>query len=413
LGFPDPTESATAAAARAPRPLDGVRVLDLSRVLAGPMCTQYLADLGATVVKVEPLGIGDETRGWPPFAAGESAIFASFNRNKSDIALDLKSEGGRDIVMRLARESDVVVENYSSGVSTRLGVDYGSLKAANPRIIYCSISGFGTEGPLADMQAYDVVMQAFTGMMNLTGEPGSGPIRSPISPIDYVTGMHAITAILAALLRVRATGEGTRIEVSLFDTAIGLLAYQIHTYWTTRKIPEKNGSRHLSMCPYQAFEARDGPFLLAITNDAQWQRFCRVAGRPELAADERYKSNAQRVGHYAEVSAKVGGILKERTGTEWLALLAEAKVPASPIQSIAEVLDHPHTRSRDIVGEFASEAPGRQSIAIPIVLDGQPRSLGRRSPAHGADTGSILRALGYAPAEIEQLFERGIVEGQP
>jgi crotonobetainyl-CoA:carnitine CoA-transferase CaiB-like acyl-CoA transferase len=225
--------------------------------------------------------------------------------------------------------------------------------------------------------------------------------------------MHAVTGILAALLRVRATGEGTHIEVSLFDTAIGLLAYQIQTYWTTRKLPEKNGSRHLSMCPYQAFEAKDGPFLLAITNDAQWQRFCRVAGWPELGADERYRTNAQRVENYAEVAGIVGGILKQRTGAEWLAVLSQAKVPASPIQTIAEVLEHPHTRARDIVGEFAGNGPNRKSIAIPMVLDGHRRSLGRSPPEHGADTGSILRALGYGFEEIETLFERGIVEGKP
>ena len=407
---PSPTEAVTASGS--PRPLDGVRVLDLSRVLAGPMCTQYLGDLGAKVIKVEPLGLGDETRGWPPFRAGESAIFNSFNRNKSDIALDLKSEEGRAIVLALARDADVVVENYSTGVPARLGVDYESLRVANPRIIYCSISGFGTEGPLATMQAYDVVMQAFTGLMTLTGEPGSGPIRSPISPIDYVTGMHAITAILSALLRVRATGQGMRIEVSLFDTAIGLLAYQIQTFWVTGKVPEKNGSRHLSMCPYQAFEAKDGPFLLAISNDGQWQRFCRAAGRPDLAENERYRTNALRVANHAEVAAIVGEILASRTGDEWLRILGAAKVPASPIQSIAELLEHPHLRARDIVGEFESEGPNRQSIAVPIVLDGQARSVGHRPPAHGEDTQSILRDLGYPQAKIDALFERGVVEGK-
>jgi len=395
-----------------PRPLEGVRVLDLSRVLAGPMCTQYLGDLGAEVVKVEPLGLGDETRGWPPFRAGESAVFNSFNRNKSDIALDLKAEEGRAIVLALARDADVVVENYSAGVPARLGVDYESLRAVNPRIIYCSISGFGKEGPLASMQAYDVVMQAFTGLMTLTGEPGSGPIRSPISPIDYVTGMHAIAAILAALLRVRTTGKGTHIEVSLFDTAVGLLGYQIQTYWVTGKVPEKNGSRHLSMCPYQAFHAKDGPFLLAITNDSQWQRFCRAAGHSELAENDRYRTNALRVANYAEVVASVGEILAGRTCDEWLRILGAARVPASPIQSIAELLEHPHTRARDIVGEFDGSGPSRQAIAVPVVLDSQPRSLGRRPPRHGENTESVLRGLGYSQEHINALFERGIVEGK-
>lgn len=394
-------------------PLAGVRVLDLSRVLAGPMCTQYLADLGAEVIKVEPLGLGDETRGWPPFANGESAVFNSFNRNKLDIALDLKSEEGRGIVHALAREVDVVVENYSTGVAARLGVDHATLKTLNPRLIYCSISGFGSTGPLAEMQAYDVVMQAFTGMMTLTGDPGSGPIRSPISPIDYVTGMHAVAAILAGLLRARATGQGTNIEVSLFDTALGLLAYQIQTYWVTGKVPEKNGSRHLSMCPYQAFEARDGPFLLAISNDAQWQRFCRAAGEDALAQDERYRTNAMRVARRDEVVPLVDAILKTRAGEEWLEILGRAKVPSSPIQSIAELLDHAHTQARDIVGAFDATGPNRQSIAVPAILDGKPRSVGARPPAHGADTADILRDLGYQPDRIRALFEAGIVGGKP
>jgi crotonobetainyl-CoA:carnitine CoA-transferase CaiB-like acyl-CoA transferase len=315
-------------------------------------------------------------------------------------------------VHALARDADVVVENYSNGVAARLGVDYESLRAVNPRIIYCSITGFGSTGPLAELQAYDVVMQAFTGLMTLTGEPGSGPIRSPISPIDYVTGMHAITGILSALLRVRATGEGTRIEVSLFDTAVGLLGYQIQTFWVTGKVPEKNGSRHLSMCPYQAFQAKDGAFLLAITNDAQWQRFCRAAGHADLAQDERYRTNALRVANYGEVVARVGEILASRTCDEWLHLLGAAKVPASPIQSIAELLSHPHTRARDIVGEFDSAGPNGQAIALPIVLDGASRTLGGRPPAHGENTESILRSLGYSQEQIDAFFERGVVEGK-
>jgi crotonobetainyl-CoA:carnitine CoA-transferase CaiB-like acyl-CoA transferase len=200
--------------------------------------------------------------------------------------------------------------------------------------------------------------------------------------------------------------------VSLFDTAVGLLGYQIQTYWVTGKVPEKNGSRHLSMCPYQAFQAKDGSFLLAITNDGQWQRFCRAAGHPQLAEDERYRSNALRVANYSEVIARVGEILMSRTCDEWLRALGAAKVPASPIQSIAELLEHPHTRARDIVGEFDSPGPGHQAIAVPVVLDGQPRSLGRRPPAHGENTESILQGLGYSQEQINALFERGVVEGK-
>lgn len=390
--------------------LAGVRVLDLSRVLAGPLCSQYLADMGAEVIKVEPAEGGDETRGWPPFRDGEGAVFLSLNRNKRSLALDLKRAEGRAVVHRLAARSDVVIENYAEGVAARLGVAYSDLAPLNPRLVYCSISGFGRTGPLSHVPAYDVVLQAFCGMMSLTGEPGSGPIRSPFSPIDQTTGMHALSGILAALLRAERAGVGAFLEVSLFDSALGLLAYQLQSFWETGRLPAKNGSRHLSMCPYQAFEASDGPFLLAIANEGQWQRFCQAAGAPELAEDPRFVTNAERVANYPETVTAVQAILSTRTGEEWLRALAAVRVPCSPIKTLAEVLAHPHTLARDIVQAYGHPRLGRvNGVMQPVVVDEAPRRVRRPPPGHGEHSREILREAGYPDREIDALVGSGAV----
>lgn len=390
--------------------LKDVVVLDLTRVLAGPMCTQYLSDLGATVIKVEPLGLGDETRGWPPFGPDGSAVYANFNRNKKSLAVDLKSSEGQAIVHRLARRADVAVENFGYGVAARLGVDEATLRAVNARLVYCSIGGFGAGGPLSKLPAYDVVLQAFTGMMELTGDVGSGPIRSPYSPNDYVTGLHAVIGILAALRTRDATGVGERIDVSLFDTAMGLMSYQIESYWASGKLPQKNGSSHPSMCPYQALEAADGPMLLAVSNDSQWQRFCDAAGAPELKTDPRFATNAERVANRPETLAVVEALLKQRTGEEWMLLLGEHRVPCSPIMTLDAVLAHPQTTERDVIGHYLSpNGESRQAITVPLKFDRKDRSVGRRPPALGEDTVELLAESGLSSDEISGLLDRGVV----
>lgn len=390
--------------------LKDVVVLDLTRVLAGPMCTQYLADLGATVIKVEPLGTGDETRGWPPFGPDGSAIFANFNRNKMSIAVNLKADQGRAVVHRLAQRADVVVENFGHGVAARLGVDEPVLRGLNDRLVYCSIGGFGGGGPLSKLPAYDVVLQAFTGMMELTGDIGSGPIRSPYSPNDYITGLHAVIGILAALRRRDAEGVGARVDVSLFDTAMGLLSYQIESFWASGKLPEKNGSSHPSMCPYQALEASDGPILLAISNDSQWQRFCDAAGAPELKDDKRFATNAQRVANRPETLAAVETLLRQRTGEEWMLLLGTHRVPCSPIMKLDAALAHPQTTSRDVVRHYrATDGKFRKALTLPVKFDGQERTVGRRPPLLGENTLAILSDCGISAQEARDLLQRGIV----
>ena len=280
------------------KPLAGKRVLDFTKVLAGPLCTQYLSDLGAEVIKIEPTEVGDETRRWPPFRQGQGAVFLSVNRNKHSLAVDLKTPEGQAVVRRIARTADIAIESFGTGVAERLGIDYAALKAEKPDLVYCSISGFGRTGPRAGSPGYDVILQAFSGVMSLTGEPGGGPIRSPISPIDQTTGMHALSGILAALLHRDQTGEGTYLEVSLFETAVGFLGYNLQSFWERGVQPEKCGSGHESLCPYQAFEASDAPMMIGIANDNLWRRFCRAVGREELIDDPRFRTNPDRVANF-------------------------------------------------------------------------------------------------------------------
>jgi crotonobetainyl-CoA:carnitine CoA-transferase CaiB-like acyl-CoA transferase len=300
------------AAVREPsfQPLKGLLVLDFSKILAGPLCTQYLGDMGADVIKVEPCRGGDDTRMWPPFHDGDGTIFLSVNRNKRSLALDLKSSEGLAICRRLAERSDIVVESFGPGVADRLGIGYAALREINSRLIYCSISGYGTVGPMKDGKGYDLIAQAFTGMLAMTGEPGGPPMRSPFSPVDQGTGLHAVIGILGALLNRATTGTGVKIEASLFDSAVGFLGYFLQSYWRTGVDPVPPGSGHESLCPYQAFQTSDGQLILGIANDALWQRFCVLAEKPDLADDPRFRTGADRVANRDATVAAVAEIVR-------------------------------------------------------------------------------------------------------
>jgi crotonobetainyl-CoA:carnitine CoA-transferase CaiB-like acyl-CoA transferase len=277
------------------QPLKSKQVLDITRVLAGPLCTQTLGALGAEIIKVETIGDGDEMRQWPPYRDGTGTAFLAYNRNKKGIALDLKRPEAREIMHRLVAISDVVVESGSTGAADRLGLGYAELKKIRPNLIYCSISGFGRIGPLRTAKGYDLMLQAFSGMMAMTGDAGGEPTRSPFSPIDQVTGHHAVTGILSALLHQAQTGEGALIEVSLLETATHLLGYHLQAFWETGQLPERIGRGHPSLVPYQPFEAADKPFLLGVANDSLWRAFCEEFEVRELATDERFAANGQRV----------------------------------------------------------------------------------------------------------------------
>ena len=381
------------------QPLANVRVLDFSKILAGPLCTQYLADLGAEVVKVEPLK-GDDTRGWPPFEDGVGAIFTAVNRNKRGIAVDLKQPAGLAIAHELAREADIVVESFGPGAADRLGIGWDRLHALNPRLVYASVSGYGTQGPMKDGKGYDLIAQAFTGMLSLTGEPGGPPARSPFSPVDQATGLHAVIGIMGALMQRDRTGQGVKIETSLFDSAVGFLGYFLQNYWVRGTEPERPGSGHESLCPYQAFETADAPIILGIANDSFWQAFCELAQVPALAADARFATNGDRVANRAVLIPIVAGILAKRGRAEWLADLAAHGIPSSPVHTLGELSAHPHTEASGMIlhdGAF-------RTVASPLRAGGERLRLRQRPPAIGEHTRTVLTELGYKTDRIDALI---------
>ncbi|MGE0798417.1 MAG: CaiB/BaiF CoA transferase family protein [Lautropia sp.] len=406
-------------------PLRGVRVLDFSKVLAGPLCTQYLADMGADVIKVEPLGGGDDTRYWPPFDQGRGTIFLSVNRNKRSIALDLKSARGQAVCHRLAATADVVVESFGPGVAERLQVDHAIMARVNPRLVCCSISGFGSIGPLRDGKGYDLVMQAYTGLMSMTGEPGGPPGRSPFSPLDQGTGLHALSGILAALLERQRSGRGTRVEASLFDTAAGFLAYGLQGHWLTGQEPRRVGAAHESLCPYQVFETADRPLVLGIANDALWRAFCAAAAAPQLVDRPGFATNAERVAHRAEVVAAVQALLAERSRDAWMTLLHDRGIPCAPLHTLGEFAATAQLHaSRMVFGYPGAANPGAadaggidagaadaplRGVAQPLRFDGRRRDRHRPAPAYAADTVAVLTEAGYDVAEIDDLLQAEVI----
>ena len=393
------------------KPLNGVRVLDLSKVLAGPLCTQYLGDLGAEVIKVEAMGQGDETRGWPPFPApGLGTVFLSANRNKRSIAINMKSEKGRALVHELAKSADVAIESFGTGVAERLAIDSDSLRALNSRLIHCSISGFGRTGPMKNSPGYDVILQAFGGIMSMTGDEGGGYIRSPISPIDQMTGVHAFSGILASLLAREKSGKGTSIQVSLLDTALGLLGYNLQTFWERGVQPAKCGSSHESLCPYQAFEAADGPIMIGVANDNLWRKFCGVAGLKSIVDDPKFRTNADRVRHRAETLQHVQAVIATRTVEAWNAALNEVGIPCSPINTLAQLLEHPHTKANQIIMQYNHPAAGHLNcVGHPVTFVGEERSAGLPPPMLGQHTNEILREMGLSTERIDQLRREEVV----
>jgi crotonobetainyl-CoA:carnitine CoA-transferase CaiB-like acyl-CoA transferase len=393
------------------QPLSGIKVLDLTRVLAGPLCAQALGDLGAEVIKVESPGLGDETRGWPPFKGkGLGAVFLCVNRNKRSIVIDLKTERGRKIVHELARRADVAIESFSTGVAEKLGIDAATLQAINPRLVHCSIAGFGREGPLSQAPGYDVILQAFAGVMSMTGDEGGGYIRSPISPIDQMTGTHAIIGIMACLMERQRTGKGGTVNVSLFDTAMALQRYNLQSFWQTGVQPPKCGSSHESLCPYQAFEASDGPIMIGVANDNLWRKFCRIADLQDIVDDPRFHTNADRVANRPETLRHVQGKIATRPVAYWYEALSKAAVPCSPINTLAQLLDHPHTRESDVVVSYDHPVAGAtRSVGQPYILNGERRTAGSPPPVHGEHTLEILEEIGLSAPEIESLRTAEIV----
>jgi crotonobetainyl-CoA:carnitine CoA-transferase CaiB-like acyl-CoA transferase len=406
-------------------PLAGVRVLDLSRVLAGPWCTQTLADLGADVIKVErPLRDGqggDDTRGWgPPFLKGrdgndtaEAAYYLGTNRNKRSITIDIAHPEGQALVRRLAGRSDVFVENFKVGDMARYGLDSASLLALNPRIVYCSITGFGQTGPYRDRAGYDYAVQGMGGLMSVTGPsraeiaddaPGGGPQKVGVAVADLFTGMYATTAILAALRHRDASGEGQAIDMALLDTQVAMLANLGANYLVTGVAPQRAGNAHQNIVPYQVFEVADGHVILAVGNDSQFAKFCEVAGLTELAADPRFARNADRVRHRATLVPMLAAVMKARRRAAWLAALEAAKVPCGPINDLAEVFADPQVNERSMTVQMPHPlADSIRLVASPMKLSRTPVQYRRAPPLLGEHTDDVLRELGLDTHEIGAL----------
>ncbi|WP_294085221.1 CoA transferase [Sphaerobacter sp.] len=388
-----------------------MRVLDLSRILSGPYCTMVLADYGAEVIKVERPGAGDDTRHWgPPFIGGESGYFLSINRNKKSITVDMSTPEGREIIYRLARTADVAIENFRPGTADRLGIGYERLRQENPSIIYCSISGFGQTGPYRDRPGYDALAQAMSGMMAITGEPDGPPMKHGMSIADIGAGMWAVFAIAAALYHRERTGEGQAIDVSLLDAQLSWLTYAAGNYFASGKNPGRYGSAHPNIVPYQPFATADGYIMLAVGNDRLWQQFCQAAGRPELADQPGFRTNAERVTNRADVVATVGEIMAQRTTAEWMELLERAGIPAGPINTVEQILDDPHVLAREMVVTLQHPTAGEiKTVGIPAKLSDTPGTVRSAPPLLGQHTDEILAELGYDAAAIADLRERGIV----
>ncbi|MGH7413457.1 MAG: CaiB/BaiF CoA transferase family protein [Candidatus Rokuibacteriota bacterium] len=385
--------------------LDGIRVIDLSRVIAGPWCGALLADLGADVIKVEDTGPGDESRSWPPHKDGEAAAYLLFNRIKRGIALDLKTPEAVEVVKRLVKTADVVVENFRTGTMESFGLGYRVLSEINPRLIYCSVSAFGRTGPRKDSPGYEALMQAFSGIMSITGEPGGQPVRAGVSFLDLTTGILCALGVSNAIIQREKTGLGQRVDGSLLETAVSLLAFHAEGYLLTGAMPRPLGSGHPSLSPYRNFKCRDGQWIfIAAANDRFWQKLAKALGLTELAADPRFERNQGRVANRAELE----GILEATIGAldrePLLKRLEEADVPATPVNTVDQVMNDPQTAERGIVQRVTHPKLGEiPVVGTPLHFSRMSPGVRRAAPLRGEHTDTVLADLGYSPDEIKSL----------
>jgi crotonobetainyl-CoA:carnitine CoA-transferase CaiB-like acyl-CoA transferase len=396
-------------------PLEGITVLDLSRVLAGPWCTQLLADLGAEVIKIERPGAGDDTRHWGPPWHGESgdrvaAYFLSCNRGKKSAAIDFSRPEGAALVQNLARQADIVVENFKVGGLTKFGLDAKSLREANPRLIYASITGFGQDGPYADRAGYDYIVQGMGGLMSITGlpdgEPGGGPMRVGVAVVDLFTGLYTCVAVLSALYRREKSGEGAHIDMALFDTQLAMLANQASNALVSGKDPPRQGNTHPNIVPYQPFDTADQPIIIAVGNHRQFERLAEMCGHPEWTSDERFASNGTRVANRTEMVRLVSECIREKPAAEWLAQLEAAGIPAGPINRIGQALSDVQAQHRGMVRTIA----GVPLVGSPIRLDSERADSGLPPPALGQHTAEVLREL-LGAEELRRLHRENVVGG--
>lgn len=397
--------------------LDGIRVLDLSRILAGPWSTQNLADLGADVIKVERPGVGDDTRSWgPPFVAQadgdgrDAAYFFCANRNKRSLTLDFTTEAGKAVLHKLVQKADVLVENYKVGGLQKAGLDYATLSLINPQLIYCSITGFGQHGPYAQRPGYDALIQAMGGLMSITGEPDGAPQKVGVAVVDILTGLYATNAILAALIHRSRTQQGQHIDIALLDVQVAALANQAGNFLMGGQVPARIGSAHPSIVPYQPFACADGYVMLAIGNDSQFASLCRAAECPALALESRFTTNAARVAHRAALLDILAPLMLRHTIDEWCALAEREGFPCGPINTIDRVFADPQVQARGMQVTMQSEHHGALDlVASPIKLSKTPVSYRHAPPVLGQDTLTVLDELGLSASEIDALRSDGVI----
>jgi crotonobetainyl-CoA:carnitine CoA-transferase CaiB-like acyl-CoA transferase len=399
-------------------PLSNIRVLDLTRVLAGPWATQMLADFGAEVIKIEKPGEGDDTRGWgPPFlknsdgSRGDAAYFLSTNRGKTSVCIDMASAEGQKLIRSLAAKSDVVIENFKVGGLKKYGLDYDSLKAVNPKLIYCSITGFGQDGPYAQRAGYDFMIQGMAGFMSVTGEPDGQPMKAGVAFADIFTGLHAVIGITAALFHRERTGEGQYLDLALLDSQVAVLANQASNYLVGGKVPGRLGNAHPNIVPYQTFETADGYIIIAVGTDRQFKEYCAIIGIPDLVNDDRFKTNRGRVENRNDLAPLLAAPMKTRTTAAWVAALEAAAVPCGPINTIAQMFADPQVLARGLqIGLTREDGVQVPGVANPILFSQTPVEYEKAPPKLGDGTNSVLgQLLGLAEVEIARLKDSGVI----
>ncbi len=394
-----------------PQPLAGMKVLDLSQIMAGPYCTMVLGDLGADVVKVEKPAGGDDSRQMGPYVNGESTCFAQINRNKRGIVLDLKDPQAREVVYDLARWADVVVENYRVGVTKSLRVDYETLGALNPRLVYCSISGFGQTGPYSKRGGFDLVAQGVTGLMSMTGEPGGRPLKSAIAVYDVGAGITAAYSILAAYVHALKTGEGQHIDVALAECGLPWFVWEAAAYFAEGTVPVATGSRHRVDAPYQAFKTGDGYIVLGAANQRTWEKLCAdVLGRPDLAEDPRFRTNSDRMRNIKELEPALEAEFAKASAAAWIERCNAASVPCGPINDFGQAMNDPHFIARKMIDEVDHPVLGRMKVlGIPSKFGRTPGEMRRAAPTMGQHTDEILAQLGVSTERVAEMKKRGVV----
>jgi Predicted acyl-CoA transferases/carnitine dehydratase len=392
-------------------PLGHITVIDTTRVLSGPFAAMILADMGANVIKIERPGTGDDSRGYGPFFKDESGYFMNVNRNKKSICVDLKKPRGKEVFLKLAKDADVILENFRPGTMDKMGLGYETLKAINPRLIFASISGFGNNGPYSKRAAYDIIIQAMSGLMSVTGEKDGEPVRVGVSVADLVAALYAVIGILTAIENRNKTGKGQSVDVAMLDCQVSFLENAVARYFATGVDPKPLGNRHPSIIPFEAFQTADSSMVIAVGNDAMWADFCHCAGCPQMADDPRFVTNRLRGDNHDEMKALLDKVFATKTTSEWISLLDAAGIPCSQINQVHDIVAHPQLAARDMFVDVQHPIAGKTTlVGIPIKMGSTPGSIRAPAPTLGQHGHEILKGLGYSESDIRAMDESGAIK---